>query len=335
MGVAGFIHVCGRRQAPQFYGSNAIITVDGTGSVTLVTGEVDLGQGCNTTFAQLAAEELGVPFDRFRVVATVDTDTSPLGLGTFSDRLTHIGGNAVRLAAAEAKRQLLEAAAEMLEAAPEDLELRAGKVAIKGVAAKTLPFEEVARYAANRRNGNAIVARGSFDPDSEFPDPITLMGNVSDAYAFGAQAFEVEVNIETGEVKVIKVISVHDVGKLVNPIMASGQIEGAVSQGLGFALWEEMVYRDGKVLNPALLPYGSVRSSAMPPVEVHFIESNDPTGPFGAKGLAEPAIVATAPAVANAVFDAIGVRPRDLPITPGDILRLLIRSSRSGSSVWR
>lgn len=333
VGMAGLIHVCGRRQSPKFYGSHAIITVDGTGSVTLLTGETDLGQGSNTTLAQLAAEELGVPFDCIRVVPSVDTDTSPLSFGTFSDRVTHIGGNAVCLAAADAKRQLLEVAAEMLEASSQDLELQGGKVTVKGVAAKAIPFVEVACYAAERRNGSAIVGRGSYDPMSEFPDPKTLTGNISDAYAFGAQAFEVEVNTETGEVRVLKAVSVHDVGRLINPMAATSQIEGALGQGLGFALLEELVYKDGRVLNPALLPYGMVRSTAMPPVEAHFIETNDPTGPFGAKGLAEPAIVPTAPAIASAIFDAVGVHPRELPMTRANILRLLANRGSAKSSI--
>ena len=323
VGIAGLIHVCGRRQSPKFYGSNAIITVDGTGSVTLLTGETDVGQGCGTTLAQLAAEEIGVPFDRMRVVPNVDTDTSPLGFGTFSDRVTHVGGNAVVLAAADAKRQVLEVAAEMLDSSLESLEIYAGLVRVKGAPTRAVSFQEVARYAAESRDRKAIVGRGTYDPPSEFPDPKTMAGNISDAYAFGAQAFEVEVNTETGEVKILKVVSVHDVGRLINPMAAASQIEGALGQGLGFALLEELVYKDGRVLNPALLPYGVVRSTGMPPLEVHFIESIDPTGPFGAKGLAEPAIVPTAPAIASAIFDAVGVRPRELPMTRANILRLL------------
>ena len=146
----------------------------------------------------------------------------------------------------------------------------------------------------------------------------------------GAQAVEVEVNTETGEIKVLKVVAVHDAGKVINPLLASGQIEGAVAQGVGSALLEQIAYKKGRVINPSLLCYGETRIGSMPPMEVHFVETVEPMGPFGAKGLAEPAIVPTAAAVANAICHATGVRLRRVPLSPSELLsglRILKRES--------
>ena len=330
VGIAGFIHVCGRRQMPTFYGSQALVRVNMDGAITVITGEADLGQGSNTVFAQIAAEEMGLPFEDVMVQTQVDTDTSPQGLGTFSDRLTSIGGNAVKLGAADAKRQLLNFASEMLEAAVDDLEIRAGVVMVKGSPARAVPIKEVAGYASKRRGGALILGVGVYDPPSEFPDPTTLYGNISTSYAMGAQAVELEVNTETGEIKVLKVVAVHDAGKVINPLLASGQIEGAVAQGVGSALLERIAYKKGRVINPSLLCYGETRIGSMPPMEVHFVETVEPMGPFGAKGLAEPAIVPTAAAVANAICHATGVRLRRVPLSPSELLsglRILKRES--------
>ncbi len=330
VGLAGLIHVCGRRQMPTFYGSQALVRVNMDGGITIMTGEADLGQGSNTVFAQIAAEEIGVSFGDIMVRTQVDTDTSPQGIGTFSDRLTSIGGNAVKLAAADAKRQLLDFASEMLEATADDLEIKQGMVMVRGSPARAVSIREVAGYASKRRGGALILGKGIYDPPSEFPDPATLYGNISSSYAMGAQAAEVEVNTETGEIKVIKIVSVHDAGKVINPLLASGQIEGAVAQGVGSALLEEIVYKKGKVINPSLLCYGETRIDSMPQMEAHFVETNEPMGPFGAKGLAEPAIVPTAAAIANAIRHATGVRLRRVPLSPTELLsglRVLKRQS--------
>lgn len=320
VGLAGLIHVCGRRQMPTFYGSQALVRVNMDGAITIMTGEADLGQGSNTVFAQIAAEEMGLPFEDVMVQTQVDTDTSPQGIGTFSDRLTSIGGNAVKLAAADAKRQLLDVASDMLEATADDLEIKAGMIMVKGSPARTVSIKQAAAYGSKKRGGALILGVGVYDPPSEFPDPTTLYGNISTSYAMGAQAVEVEVNTETGEIKVIKIVSVHDAGKVINPLLASGQIEGAVAQGIGSALLEEIAYKKGKVINPSLLCYGETRIGSMPPMEVHFVETIEPMGPFGAKGLAEPAIVPTAAALANAVRHATGVRLRRVPLSPTELL---------------
>ncbi|MBI4523649.1 MAG: xanthine dehydrogenase family protein molybdopterin-binding subunit [Deltaproteobacteria bacterium] len=333
VGLAGLIHVCGRRQMPTFYGSQAMVRVNMDGAITLITGEADLGQGSNTIFAQIAAEEMGLPFEDVMVQTQVDTDTSPQGLGTFSDRLTSIGGNAVKLAAADAKRQLLDFASEMLEATADDLEIRAGMVMVKGSPARAVPVKELAGYASKRRGGALILGVGVYDPPSEFPDPKTLYGNISTSYAMGAQAVEVEVNTETGEIKVLNLVSVHDAGKVINPLLASGQIEGAVAQGVGAALLEEIAYKNGKVINPSLLCYGETRIGSMPSMEVHFVETVEPMGPFGAKGLAEPAIVPTAAAVANAVRHATGIRLHRVPFRPTELLSGIRGAAKKRPSV--
>ncbi len=323
IGLGALIHVSGSKNSPNFYGSQALVRITREGKAIVITGEADIGQGSNTIFAQIAAEELGIPFEDVRVEIGVDTDLSPLAIGTFSDRLTTVAGNAVKLAATDAKKQITDFAGEMLEVAPVDLEMNDGKVMVKGVPGKAVALEEIAEYAATRPGGGLILGKGIYDPPSERADPKTLYGNCSTAYAFGAQAVEVEVNVKTGEIKVVKVITVHDAGKVINPLLATGQLEGAVSQALGFALFEEMKYQDGSLINPSFTGYNQTRSTAMPEVEIHFVQTYEPSGPFGAKALAEPAIVPTAGAVANAVYHATGIRLKKVPMAAEELLDAL------------
>lgn len=323
IGLGALIHVSGSKNSPNFYGSQALVRITREGKAIVFTGEVDIGQGSNTIFAQIAAEELGIPFEDVRVEIGVDTDLSPLAIGTFSDRLTTVAGNAVKLAATDAKRQITDFASEMLEVAPVDLEMGDGKVMVKGVPGKAVRLEEVADFAATRQGGGLILGKGIYDPPSERADPKTLYGNCSTAYAFGAQAVEVEVNVETGEIKVVRIITVHDAGKVINPLLATGQLEGAVGQALGFALFEEMRYQDGSLINPSFVAGNQTRSTAMPEVEIHFVQTYEPSGPFGAKALAEPAIVPTAAAVANAVYHATGIRLKKVPMAAEELLDAL------------
>jgi CO/xanthine dehydrogenase Mo-binding subunit len=268
---------------------------------------------------------MGIPLSEV-TVDPPDTDIAPFGLGTWGDRGTFIGGSAVKLAAAEAKKQVLEMGAEMLEANPLDLDCREGKVFVKGSPQKFLPFEEVASAAVYRRGGSPVLGKGTFIPASELADA-TRYGNISGTYAFGAQAAEVEVNEETGEVQVLKIAAAHDVGRALNPTTTEGQIEGATIQGMGYALSEEVRYEKGVMLTPNFLHYRIPTALDVPPMTTFLVETVDP-GPFGAKGVAEPAMTPMAPAIANAIYDAIGVRIRTLPITPQKILEAMEKRKR-------
>ena len=322
IGIGCMIHVSGCRYYPGFYGSNAVVTIGDNGQVYLLSGESELGQGCKTVMAQIVAEELGIRVADI-VVPDLDTDFSPHSLGAYADRTTHIGGNATRLAAIDAKQQLFEFAAEMLEADPGDLVAQDGRIFPKGSPQRAVTFLEVARRSWFRAGGKEIVGRGSWDPPSVPPDPESQYGNVSSAYTFGAQVAEVEVDPKTGKVTILNFTAAHDVGKAINPMAVEGQLEGALVQGAGYGLMEDMVGVDGRTYNPNFLNYRLPTMLDIAPMKIMMVESNDPVGPYGAKGVAEPALVATAPALANAVYHAIGVRITSLPVTPQKILAAL------------
>lgn len=319
LGISATSHVCGNRSFfPLFDGATAYVRIDEGGGVRVITGEVEVGQGLLTAYATIAAEELGVPLQEVTVEAP-DTDFAPFGLGTWGDRGTFIGGGAVKLAANDARRQLLERAAEILEAHPADLECGEGRVFVKGTPERGLPFFEVAARAVYTQGGAPILGKGTFIPKSELADE-TRYGNISGTYAFGAQAAELEVDEETGEIHLVRVVAAHDVGRALNRTTTEGQIEGATVQGIGYALLEGVQFKDGVMLNPCFLNYRIPTALDIPPITSLLVETIDPTGPFGAKGVAEPAMTPTAPAIANAIYDAIGVRIKTLPITPEKVL---------------
>ncbi len=321
VGMASMIHVGGGARIYPSDGCGSTVKVDDFGKVTLITGSTDMGQGSDTVLAQIVAEELGVPVENVTVVNT-DTDITPWDVGAHASRTTFIAGNSARLAAADAKRQILEVAAQNLGEKVENLEMKDGKVFLKGEPEEWIPFAKMVRSKHFRPDGDLILARGWYEPPTERQDK-EFRGNISATYGFATQAVEVEVDAKTGEVTVLKIAAAHDVGRAINPMAVEGQIHGGVSMGLGYALYEELVVEEGKVLNPNFADYALPTVLDMPPIEPIIIETDDPAGPFGAKGMAEPACIPTAPAIANAVYDAVGVRIRDLPITPEKVLRAL------------
>jgi CO/xanthine dehydrogenase Mo-binding subunit len=236
--------------------------------------------------------------------------------------LTYISGNAVKNAATKVKEQLLEQAAEMLEANPSDLICQDGKISVKGADSKSVTVSDAARARLFRHDGAPIVGSGSFDADSVLPDS-TRFGNESGAYNYGVQAAEVEVDRETGQVKVLNYVIASDCGTVIYPIGAEGQVEGGLAQGIGYALTEGLQFDEGRPVNPNFSDYRIPSMRDMPPLQHAFAESYEPTGPFGAKGLGELNMDPTAAVINNAIFDAVGVRIKDLPITPEKILRAL------------
>jgi len=323
IGLACCNHVSGNRAfAREFDGGAGIVRIGREGKVLVYHGESDMGQGQRTIFAQIVAEELGLSLDQIEV-ARVDTDVSPFGMGSFATRGTVFGGNGVKAAATEAKRQIFEIAAEMLEANPSDLEAREGKVYVKGSPEKNVPFQKVAETGLYKRGGAPIVGTGFWVPDTVIPDPVTKYGNISPAYPYGCQIAEVEVDTETGHVHLINYVAAHDVGRAINPQTTEGQIQGGVAQGLGWALMENMVTEKGKIMNPNFRDYVIPGPLDLPPIQPILVEPVEPNGPFGAKGIGEPALNPVPAAVANAIYNAVGVRITDLPFTPEKILRAL------------
>ncbi|MBP1713187.1 MAG: aerobic-type carbon monoxide dehydrogenase, large subunit CoxL/CutL-like protein [Deltaproteobacteria bacterium] len=329
IGMASMIHVSGNRAVyPFFDGSTAYVRIQPHGGVEVVTGEAEIGQGSNTVFAQITAETLGVPLQEVRVLP-VDTDHSPFALGTFASRVTTLGGKAVLLAAEDARQKLLSFAAAKMEVSPEKLELKEGRIRIKNSADPGMEYQEAAKLASHASGGAPILGVGAFSVPStvQIPDA-SRYGNISMAYSFGVQVAEVQVDRKTGKVTIQKFFSVHDSGTVINPLLGEGQVEGGVVQGIGFALMEEILRKEGRVLNGNFTDYRIPTIRDVPPIETVFVEEPDPFGPFGAKGLGEITQVPTAAAIANAIYDAVGVRLKELPMTPERILASIRKRNR-------
>ena len=319
VGVACGIHVSANRQLADWDGSAMALKINEDGQATLISGEGDMGQGAHTMMTQIVAEELGMTPDDV-TISTPDTDSTPFCFGGFASRLTMLAGNAVRMAAQEARGQLVEVAARLLEVDEGDLTVGGGRIAVKGAPHRNVTLAEAAKGAIFRRDGQGVFAQTAWDPPTEMADKQTFYGNVAPAYSFVCLAAEVEVDTETGQVGLLRLVAADDVGKALNPLTVEGQIHGEVIQGAGLALFEHVVLDDGVVANGNFADYGVPTAESVPMVESLLIEPGDPNGPFGAKGCSETALVPVGAAVANAVYNAVGVRVTRLPIRPSELL---------------
>lgn len=322
-GVAATAHVSG------LLASGAVVKMLEDGSVLLNTGAVDLGQGSNTVLTQMCAQALKLTMDRV-AIASPDTDGSPYNWGTTASRVTYVTGRSVVAAAAEVEKKLKEHAGAMLECAVEDLELLpGGKVAIKGVAQRSVSFAAISGRA-HWAVGGPIIGTHTWVFDQNTVDPkravaIGLPFPHIGIFSFGAMVVEVEVDTLTGKVRVPRAWSACDVGKAINPTMATGQIEGAFVQGMGYALTEEMVWDGARLANPSLMDYKIPTFTELPEsLRAYLVESNEPSGPFGAKSVGEIGINGVAAAIANGIADAVGVRLHQLPLTAERVLNGLL-----------
>jgi 4-hydroxybenzoyl-CoA reductase alpha subunit len=332
IGMAAVIHTGGGSMGTHGGGnfSEISLKINSDGTVNVITGDSDIGQGSDTILAQIVAEELGVPMKDIKITSR-DTDVTPVTMGTWGSRVTFIGGGAGKAAAREAKQQLFKVAAEMLEVDPINLEAKDGRIYVKKSLDKWLTIGEVA-YSSIVKRGKTITSMVTYSPpNTSPPDQKTGYGNYCPTYAFGVNVAEVEVDIETGKVRVMSIVAAHDVGRAINPMLIEGQIEGGISMGIGYALLEKLHWENGKTLNPNFCTYKIVNSTEIPSIKEILIETIDPNGPFGAKGIGEPAAIPTAPAIANAIYNAVGVRIKDLPITPDKILDALKKQGKRNS----
>ena len=340
--------------------STVNIKIDRDGGVVVYTGASEIGQGSDTMTAQVAAETLGCSLSRVRVVAA-DTDLTPIDIGSYSSRVTFMAGNATLRAANEVKKLIAAAAAKKMSCDPEDVVFREDVVSRKagGADAVVRPVEQSSATSVSGRvegqilRGSlqqkrkeegpkdsmtfeeavvaaidfhgALTGTGSYAPPAEARGGKHKGAGVgpSPAYSYSAQVAEVSVDEDTGEVTVHKVWAAHDCGRALNPVSVEGQIIGSVWMGMGQALTEEMVWKDGMLMNPGLLEYRSPSSVESPDVEPIIVESVDPEGPFGAKECSEGSLAATIPAIANAIYDAVGVRLHESPFTPERVLAAL------------
>jgi len=320
LGIAA--DVMGSKMYKSHESAGSVIKIEEDGSIHFFTGAADTGQGSNTALSQIAAQELGISYNRIKITAA-DTAITPFDTGSFASRVTFISGNATKLAAADAKRQILEIIAKEKNIDVQHLDIQAEQVVNTQTNAPLMTFDKAVELCYSFNYGTQIIGRGSYNPTTTPVDFRTGEGNVSASYGFEAQIAEVEVNTDTGHVKILKMWDAHDVGKAINPQSVKGQIEGSLFMGIGYTLWENLQFEEGRVINPNFANYRMARSVNACPVESILVETNDPQGPFGAKGMGEAALLPTAAAIANAIYDAVGVRIKDLPITPEKVLKAL------------
>jgi len=353
VGMASLLHVGGGARIYRSDASGLILKLDDFGNVNVYHGGVEMGQGLHSVLTIAVSEALGVRPEKVFINPT-DTSTCPWDVGTHASRGAFMACNAAILAANKLRGKIFELAEELFPTEveknlkkfikknpdykppdfdimkaikQEHFELQDGFIFIKDGPRESwlrLDLGKLLRAIHFRAQGQMLTTEVFYDPPNELPDFEKGFGNISATYAFGSQGAEVEVDTETGEVKILRMVAAHDVGKVLNPQALKGQMYGALAQGVGYALYEKLQSHQGRILNPNFRDYKIPRVHEMNfPIDLEFIETLDSFGPFGAKGVAEPGLVPTAPAIANAIYDAVGVRIRDLPITPEKVLAAL------------
>ena len=298
------------------------LKLDWDSSITILTGAPEIGQGSSTMATQCAAEVLGLDMSRFQIL-TSDSKLTPKDNGAYSSRITYMVGNATIDAAKNLRNILIEAAAKKLDADPDDVECL-GEFYTAGSQDEGLTFEEVVKAALE--GTGTITVSGNFDTLPESWGTKKYRGGAisgSMAYAYAAQVVEVSIDPDTAAITVEKVWAAQDVGKALNPLSVEGQIEGSVWMGMGQAISEGTEYHEGLAITNSMLDYRVPTIVESPPIEVGIIETIDPNGPFGAKEAGETSLIAFIPAFTNAVADALGVRPLDLPVTPDKLMELI------------
>ena len=322
VGCASLVHASGSRAGdPEFPGDSAVLQCSYDGTLTVWAGESEFGQGAKTVMAQVVAEEFGVSPDSV-IVQLGDTRLTPFATGTHGSKLTTILANAVLAACDNAKKEILDEITLMTGS---------GKLHIENGAIKNgrgdvlMTLTEALNKVCIKRSGAPVIAMGEYRPAAVMLDS-TGYGNLAPTYPFGVQAAEVEVDETTGKIIVKKIVAVHDSGKIFNPQMAAGGVYGGVAQAFGFAMMEQLgINNQGLLHGGTLLEYKMPTMLDVPELVADFVETEDPHGPYGAKALGEPPIVSVLPAIANAVYNAIGLRLDDAPFTPQKVLKAIQR----------
>ena len=322
IGLSTYVEICGMGPARAFAAGggweSAAVRVEPSAKVTVLSGSSPHGQGEETTFAQITADVLAVPFDDVAVIHG-DTRAVPHGIGTFGSRTTAVGGTAVYMSAQKVKQKMTELAAHLLEISSKNIVWKNGKIVAKSNPKKSKTFQEVVGEAYSAKNLPPGMEPG-LDATSYFsPQNFT--------YPFGTHVCVVEIDTETGEVKVVKYVAVDDCGRQINPMMVEGQVQGGIAQGIGQALYEEAVYDEyGQLRTSELMDYVVPKASQLPAYVCDRTETPTTVNPLGAKGVGEAGTIAATPAVVNAVMDALapyGVTNLDMPLKPEKIWRVL------------
>jgi CO/xanthine dehydrogenase Mo-binding subunit len=305
--------------------SSVVVKLNDDGTATLLTGALDIGQGAETILCQIVAEELKIPVGEIQVIAA-DTETTPVDIGSWISGNAYVTGNAAREAATEVRKKLLNIAAEEMEANVQDLKIKDKGVYVVGSPDRRISYTELVAISIQKHRGDPIIGEGHWRTmrDEAFhPSLATAKGRWSENYAADAQVAEVEVDIETGKVRLVRAVTAHDCGFPINPMMVEGQIDGQVSMALGHALMEEIVMKEGRTLNPTWLDYRMPTIHEMATSEhIDVItERYQKDAPYRTKEVGEGYVSAILGAIANAIYDATGVRLHSTPFTPEKILR--------------
>ncbi|OGD14842.1 xanthine dehydrogenase [Candidatus Atribacteria bacterium RBG_19FT_COMBO_35_14] len=312
--------------------SIASAEIEEEGKILIRTAAADVGQGILTTISQISAEVLKVKPEAIQIIPG-DTHLTKNSGSSSATRQTFFTGNAVKEASEGLLSNIYHYASIEFRSNHVELGIKGGYIFRKDNPNNQLSYWELAERVKAR--GDNLKAESSFFPHTDKPDPETGQGEkLYVAYTFVTQIIDLEVNTDTGIVEVLKVYTAADIGKAINPKNVEGQIEGGTVQGIGMALMEEQIIKEGITLNPDLTGYLIPTSMDTPHFITRLIENEDSEGPYGAKGIGEPATIATAPAIANAIYDAIGVRIYDLPITPEKILKALKEKVKFTSEGW-
>jgi len=321
VGIASMLHVGGGAKIYPSDGCGTILKIDDFAHVTVMTGASEIGQGSETVLAQLVCEELGAPLDAVTVVNN-DTDITPWDVGVHASRTTFIAGNSAIGAARKAREKIMAAAAKVTGHDAAALDLRQGMIVQAADGEAIMPLAKLLRSLHFSDKAELVMTTHYYEPPSQHQDK-GFKGDVSAAYAWASQVIEVEVDTETGIVRMINVWGAHDVGRVLNRLGIEGQIEGGIVMGQGYALTEELVVENGVTRNPAFRDYKLVTAPEIPEMDISFIETMDGEGPQGAKGVGEAPAICIAAATANAIYNATGVRIYKLPFTPENVYRAL------------
>jgi len=329
IGLASSIHNAGGAKIHKSDGIGTILKVDDYARVTVITGASEIGQGIDAVITLIVCEELGVPVEHVTIVNN-DSDIAPWDVGVHASRTTFIAGNGTRRAAQKAKAQILSAAAKMLKEPAGTLELRGGWVVRDQCGTPVIELDRLLRRMHFQNEPELVMVTDYYEPNSE-PEGAKHISDHSAAYSHAVHIAEITVDTLTGEIKVDKVTVAQDVGRVINRMGLEGQIEGGIAIGLGYALSENMRIEKGMLTNPCFRDYKLITAPEMPSLDMHFIESNCAEGPYGAKGISELPTIVIAPAIANALYNATGVRIFNPPMSPETVARAIHEKSRPAS----
>ena len=329
IGLASSIHNAGGAKIHKSDGIGTILKVDDYARVTVITGASEIGQGIDAVINLIVAEELGVPLEHITIINN-DSDIAPWDVGVHASRTTFIAGNGTRRAARKAKAQILKAAEKMLGEPAAALELRGGSVVRDQCGTPLIKLDRLLRQMHFQAEPELVMVTDYYEPNSQ-PEGADHVSDHSAAYSHAVHIAEITVDTLTGEIKVDKITSAQDVGRVINRMGLEAQTEGGIAIGLGYALSENMQLEGGMLKNPCFRDYKLITAPEMPELEMHFIESHCAEGHYGAKGVSELPTIVIAPAIANALFNATGVRIFNPPLSPEKVARAIHETRQGGN----